>query len=191
MNALRFPKAGYEPGVVGFGNGSFAYLQPDGGWGFSNAGLVTSDGEALLIDTLFDFPHTRAMLDGFRVVTDAKIRTLVNTHHNGDHCYGNALVEGVEIIATKSATEAMHHENPEMLARLMSIEVAFGKGRGPQVARPILYRKGGSLKVNWNWFRVLPDQGDAVDGLREAFRLVLERLVMRLAGSRTAVEEMA
>ena len=126
MGALRFPKARYEPGVVGFGNGSFAYLQPDGGWGFSNAGLVTSDGDALLIDTLFDFPHTRAMLDGFRDATDAKIRTLVNTHHNGDHCYGNALVEGAEIIATKSATEAMHHENPEMLAQLMKAAPGMG-----------------------------------------------------------------
>ena len=37
-----FPKARYEPGVAGFGNGAFAYLQPDGGWGFSNTGLVTS-----------------------------------------------------------------------------------------------------------------------------------------------------
>jgi cyclase len=126
MGGLSFPKARYEPGVVGFGNGSFAYLQPDGGWGFSNSGLVTSDGEALLIDTLFDFPHTRAMLDGFRAATDAKIRTLVNTHHNGDHCYGNALVEGAEIIATKAATEAMGHEKPETLAGLMKMAPQMG-----------------------------------------------------------------
>ena len=45
--ALSFRKASYEPGVVAFGNGSFAYLQPDGGWGFSNAGLVTDQGEEI------------------------------------------------------------------------------------------------------------------------------------------------
>jgi len=88
--SLSFRKASYEPGVVAFGNGSFAYLQPDGGWGFSNAGLVTDGGEALLVDTMFDTAHTEAMLAGFKRASAAKIGTLVNTHHNGDHCYGNA-----------------------------------------------------------------------------------------------------
>src|SRR5882672_1708440 len=97
---LRFRKASYEPGVVEFGNGAFAYLQPDGGWGFSNAGLVTDGGEALLVDTMFDTHHTRAMLDDFKKVNTSKIATIVNTHHNGDHCYGNDCVEGAEIIAT-------------------------------------------------------------------------------------------
>ena len=69
---ITCPKARYEAGVESFGNGSFAYLQPDGGWGLSNAGLVTSDCEALLIDTMFDYAHTRAMLDGFKRASDAK-----------------------------------------------------------------------------------------------------------------------
>ncbi|MGH6872504.1 MAG: MBL fold metallo-hydrolase [Rhizomicrobium sp.] len=117
--SLSFPKARYSAGVAGFGNGSFAYLQPDGGWGLSNSGLVTSDGEALLIDTMFDYAHTRAMLEGFARASPAKIRTLFNTHHNGDHCYGNALVEGAEIVSTEAAKIAMGHETPATLARLM------------------------------------------------------------------------
>ncbi len=127
MSLPPFPKARYEAGVEDIGRGCFAYLQPDGGWGFSNAGLVTSDGEALLVDTLFDFPHTRAMLDGFKRVSDAKIGTLVNTHHNGDHCYGNALVEGAEIVATARAAEAMGHETPQMLAGLMKAAPGMGQ----------------------------------------------------------------
>ena len=40
------------------------------------------------------------MLDTMAALTGAApIRTLVNTHANGDHCYGNQLVEGAEIIA--------------------------------------------------------------------------------------------
>jgi cyclase len=123
---LSFPKARYEAGIADFGNGSFAYLQPDGGWGLSNSGLVTSDGEAFLIDTMFDYAHTRAMLDGFARASDAKIRTLFNTHHNGDHCYGNALVDGAEIVATVGANAAMVHESPKMLAGLM--KAAHGMG---------------------------------------------------------------
>ncbi|HVE04495.1 MAG TPA: MBL fold metallo-hydrolase, partial [Rhizomicrobium sp.] len=123
---LSFRKASYEPGVVAFGNGSFAYLQPDGGWGFSNAGLVTDQGEALLVDTMFDTAHTRAMLDGFKKVSDARIGTLVNTHHNGDHCYGNACLERCEIIATAAAAEAMKHETPRGLAQFMKAAPGLG-----------------------------------------------------------------
>ncbi|MEQ1788565.1 MAG: MBL fold metallo-hydrolase, partial [Acidimicrobiales bacterium] len=61
-------------------DGTWAYLQPDGGWGWSNAGLVT-DGEAsLLVDTLFDLALTQQMLDELRAVAPAaeRIGTLVN-----------------------------------------------------------------------------------------------------------------
>jgi len=123
---LKFRNASYEPGVVEFGNGSFAYLQPDGGWGYSNAGLVTDGGEALLVDTMFDDAHTRAMLDGFKKVSGAKIGTLVNTHHNGDHCYGNGCVGECEIIATAGAAEAMKHETPRGLAGFMKAAPGMG-----------------------------------------------------------------
>jgi glyoxylase-like metal-dependent hydrolase (beta-lactamase superfamily II) len=126
MTALTFPKARYGAGLRELGHGSFAYLQPDGGWGLSNSGLVTSDGEALLIDTMFDYAHTRAMLEAFGRASPAKIKTLFNTHHNGDHCYGNALVEGAEIVATASAREAMGHESPAMLAGLMKNAAGMG-----------------------------------------------------------------
>jgi glyoxylase-like metal-dependent hydrolase (beta-lactamase superfamily II) len=123
---IRFRKASYEPGVVDFGNGSYAYLQPDGGWGYSNTGLVTDSGEALLIDTMFDTQHTQAMLDGFRRATAAKIGTVFNTHHNGDHCYGNACVHGAEIVATVGAAEAMKHETPKGLAQFMKAAPGLG-----------------------------------------------------------------
>jgi len=127
MSALpSFPKASYEAGVRALGNGAFAYLQPDGGWGFSNSGLVTDGGEALLVDTMFDFPHTRAMLDGFARATPAKIRTLVNTHQNGDHWFGNKLVEGAEIVATERASKAMAHETPDLLAGFMKAAPGLG-----------------------------------------------------------------
>jgi len=122
---LSFRKASYEPGVAGFGNGCAAYLQPDGGWGFSNSGLVTDGGEALLIDTMFDTAHTRAMLDDFARVSSAKIGTLFNTHHNGDHCYGNGCLD-CEIVATVGAAEAMKHETPRGLAQFMKAAPGMG-----------------------------------------------------------------
>jgi len=115
-----------EPRLSDFGNGSFAWLQPDGGWGLANAGLVSDAGEALLIDTLFDSQHTRAMLDGFAKCSSAKIRTLFNTHQNGDHWFGNGLVEGAEIIATERAAHDMQHEEPDRLALMMKAAPQLG-----------------------------------------------------------------
>ena len=53
----------YEGGVHEVADRVFAYLQPDGSWGWSNAGLVVGEHGSLLVDTLFDLKLTRTMLD--------------------------------------------------------------------------------------------------------------------------------
>jgi glyoxylase-like metal-dependent hydrolase (beta-lactamase superfamily II) len=110
---------GYTKGLHDLGDGCFAYLQPDGGWGWSNAGLIVGDGSSLLVDTLFDLRLTAEMLAAMEAVTaGAPIVTLVNTHANGDHCYGNELVGGAEIVASSAAAEEMSHVPPALLADL-------------------------------------------------------------------------
>ena len=103
----------YTKGLHELGDGCFAYLQPDGGWGWSNAGLLVGDGQSLLVDTLFDLRLTAEMLDAMAPHTAAApISHLVNTHANGDHCYGNQLVAGAEIIASTAAAEEMGEVPP-------------------------------------------------------------------------------
>ena len=118
----------YRLGLHEIGEGSFAYLQPDGGWGWSNAGLITSNGESLLVDTLFDLHLTRAMLNEMSKITSAApISNLVNTHANGDHCFGNELVTGAEIIASSACAEEMQHTPPAMLAAMMNAAPDMGQ----------------------------------------------------------------
>ena len=101
------------------GDGCWAYVQRDGSWGWSNAGLIVGDGTSLLVDTLFDLTLTKEMLDAFAGRTDAApIDTVVNTHANGDHCYGNELVAGAEIIASTACAEEMGDVPPSLLAGL-------------------------------------------------------------------------
>ena len=50
----------YAKGLQEVGDGLYAYLQPDGGWGWSNAGLIVDGERTLLIDTLFDLAAHRA-----------------------------------------------------------------------------------------------------------------------------------
>ena len=111
--ALVASKGPYTKGLHDLGNGCYAYLQPDGSWGWSNAGLVADSGESLLVDTLFDLKLTGEMLEAARRAEPkaaGRIGTLVNTHSNGDHTFGNQLVGGAEIIASRACAEEMLHD---------------------------------------------------------------------------------
>jgi hypothetical protein len=66
---------------------------------------------------------------------------------------------------------------PRLYELLTSLPVQFGKAGVFGRTTPILSRRDGRLKINWNYFRVLPGQGEAVDRLREDFRLFLEEMV--------------
>ena len=61
----------YTNGLHELGNGCYAYLQPDGTWGYSNSGLIVDGAETLLVDTLMDLKRTRDMLDSMRAAVPA------------------------------------------------------------------------------------------------------------------------
>ncbi len=109
--------ARYEGGLHQVGPGAWAWLQPNGELGESNAGLVVGNGAALLVDTLWDLKLTERMLDAMSRVSDAPIVTLFNTHSDGDHCWGNQLVADAEIVSTTVAAELMLELTPGMLRR--------------------------------------------------------------------------
>lgn len=107
--------------LVDLGNGLWAWIQGDGSWGWSNAGLVTAGGEAVLVDTLFDEPLTEAMLRAMEAscgIRRTGIDTVVNTHANGDHTHGNALLAHAEIVASAASAREMEAFTPATLAQL-------------------------------------------------------------------------
>ena len=120
----------FTKGLHDLGGGCFGYLQPDGGWGWSNAGLVVDGEENLLIDTLFDLKLTQEMLDNMRdkVPSAQKIKMLVNTHANGDHTFGNQLIVDAEIITTVQTAEEMLERPPEFIKRLKANRTQLGEG---------------------------------------------------------------
>lgn len=131
INSGERTLATFDKGLQQIGSGQFAYLQPSGTWGYSNAGLITDGGEALLVDTLFDERLTAEML---RTMKDAAgfgaddIAQLVNTHANGDHTFGNRLLTKARIFASAAGAEEMAHEgSPELLATLMSQTGQMGR----------------------------------------------------------------
>jgi cyclase len=111
----------YDRGLHDLGRGTFAWLQPNGSWGWSNSGLIADGDEALLVDTLFDLRLTRDMLETMRRA-DARaghIGTVVNTHANPDHTNGNSLLPGAAIIASENAGREMRGFDPMVLAGMM------------------------------------------------------------------------
>jgi cyclase len=120
--------ARYPVGLRDLGAGVHAWLQPNGELGESNAGLIVGKGESLLIDTLWDPPLTRRMLEAMRPHTaGAPIRVLVHTHGDPDHCWGNQLLPGAEIVATRAGAQDMRGEDPARLRLLAQGGRAVGR----------------------------------------------------------------
>ena len=125
MKASDFKNLGIKPfnkGLSDLGNNIYCYLQPDGGWGWSNAGLIVDGDESLIVDTLFDEDLTLEMLDSMKSAEPKgmkNIRALINSHSNGDHCNGNNCVDTDEVISSEATLEEMSHESPEMMAALL------------------------------------------------------------------------
>ncbi|WAC92569.1 fumarylacetoacetate hydrolase family protein [Mycobacterium sp. Aquia_213] len=113
----------YTRGLHEVGDRVWAWTLPDGGYGWSNAGLVSGDGASLLVDTLFDLALTREMLTAMGSITGrAPITDALITHSNGDHTHGNQLLDAsVRIIAAQgTADEIEHGMAPEMLAMVQT-----------------------------------------------------------------------
>lgn len=130
----------FDGGLRPLGSGTWAWIQPDGGWGESNAGLVVGDGASAVIDTLWDQSLTRAMLAEMAAFTaDAPVRLAINTHADGDHWWGNAeLPEDATIVTSREAEQGMQEEeSPKELARLRRVARTSGRlpGRAGEVGR--------------------------------------------------------
>ncbi len=102
----------------------YACIQPDKGLGWSNSGFVNLGG-GLVIDTFWDLPLTRELISCYTSVSSSvdeqgrPAARLVNTHHNGDHCWGNQLFAGAEIIGHTLCAEAMRNDpTPGLFAAL-------------------------------------------------------------------------
>ncbi len=123
----------FTRGLHEVGDGIYAYLQPDGSWGWANAGLVTDAEQSLLVDTLYGNAMTQRMLDEMarRDPAARAIDFVVNTHANGDHCWGNQLVSTAEILATKKCADEMMELAPRLQSTLVKVSKIAARGGRP------------------------------------------------------------
>jgi cyclase len=87
-----------RPEVQEVSAGVYAYVQPDGTWWINNTGFLVGPQGVISIDSCSTERRTRAYQRAIGAVTAAPVRAVVNTHHHGDHTYGNCLFAGAAII---------------------------------------------------------------------------------------------
>lgn len=95
----------------------YACLQEERGLGTSNSGLVARGG-GLVVDTFWDLPHTRELIATYARVWREPVRRVVNTHHNGDHCWGNQLFTEAEVIGHRLCAAGFGKESPQVMQAL-------------------------------------------------------------------------
>ncbi len=135
--------ATFAGGLREVAQATFAWLQPNGDLGESNAGLVVGSGESALVDTLWDVRLTRRMLDAMVPATDrAPVTHLLNTHSDGDHWWGNQLLPDARRITSAASASVMAHEGglPAQLERLKALAASVeARSQGP-LPRPVRER---------------------------------------------------
>ncbi|WP_072804307.1 MBL fold metallo-hydrolase [Rhodococcoides yunnanense] len=103
---------GTRPTQVGDNTWAFVW---SGSWGQANTGLIVDPGStSMIVDTVWDVNRARQIADETsRLVVDAPVTDVVNTHSDGDHWWGNDTVPaGARIITSTASLHAMKEEAP-------------------------------------------------------------------------------
>jgi len=105
-----------RPEVVEVSAGIYAYIQPDGTWWINNTGFLVGPQGVISIDSCATQRRTQAYQAAIAATTSAPVRAVVNTHHHGDHTFGNCLFPGAAIIGHELArSEAIAFGPPRHL----------------------------------------------------------------------------
>lgn len=93
------------PVVQEVSKGIYAYLQPDWSWFLNNTGFIVGEHGVTVVDACATERRTRAFIEHIRRLTDRPLRTLVNTHHHGDHTFGNFAFTPAAIVGHERCRE--------------------------------------------------------------------------------------
>ncbi|MCE4617490.1 MAG: MBL fold metallo-hydrolase [Desulfurococcales archaeon] len=95
--------------VEELGSGVYAILDLHGGWFRSNTGLIDMGDYTVVVDTQYNEIRAKDVL---RIIEDLDLpppRLIINTHHHGDHAWGNHVFN----------VPAVMHENAYRVASLL------------------------------------------------------------------------
>jgi cyclase len=107
----------WRTGLLEVADGVFAYIQPKGSAGFSNAGLIVGPDYCVVVDTL----GTNSMQEGFvsaiRRVTTRPVGLVLITHHHADHVLGTHRFMPARVVCHRACRHAIAAEGQGIPAR--------------------------------------------------------------------------
>jgi cyclase len=152
--------------------GVYAFLQLPGHWGVNNVGIVQDGDSVLLVDTTQTPARTRLLRAAVAELTAAPVRTIVNTHHHGDHTFGNYLFPAATVVGHRECRREMIARGlhsvvfPDQAERLDDVRVdpptiVFDDRVDAFVGdiRCVVRHLGGSAHTSNDVIVHLPDQG--------------------------------
>ena len=117
-------------------DGIYAYIQPDGTWWVNNTGFLVGTTGVISVDACATQARTEAYQAAIRAVTSRPVRLVINTHHHGDHTFGNFLFEGATILAHERVrAEMLGFGLPRSAGVLVSWKLS-SSGTGPFTFMP-------------------------------------------------------
>jgi cyclase len=130
MNSLNGESAdpGTAPRMECLAPGVHAFVQPDGSWGLSNAGLVFSGNTVVLVDTYFTERRNVLLRKMVTEVAPEPPTLLVNTHHHGDHVYGNGWFPEAVVVSHEDTRNSVLRLDSAVSASRFA-DVDFGETR--------------------------------------------------------------
>lgn len=132
--------------------------------GHSNNGWVVFEDYTVVIDA--NYPSGAAeVLPKVRASTDKPLRFVVDTHHHGDHAYGNQFwaSEGATLVAHKAAVEILRQSGIADFAASASRrpDVAASNLKVPSLQYPdTLVFDDGQRRLELHWLGVAHTKGD-------------------------------
>jgi len=97
----------WKTGLIEVAPKVFAFVQPTGETGISNAGLIVGSEAAVAVDALMVPSMTRRFVTAIKKATRKPVAQLINTHHHLDHTGGNRFFRSAAIISHVRCREAL------------------------------------------------------------------------------------
>ncbi|GAA3148003.1 MBL fold metallo-hydrolase [Planomonospora alba] len=126
MSSSRHDHPLPPPRVEEVSDGVYAYVQPDGSWWINNTGFLVGPRGVISVDSCSTERRTLAYREAIRSVTDRPVTTLVNTHHHGDHTFGNSAFPEATIVGHEKTREAILAEGIPSYLGMAWTEVEWG-----------------------------------------------------------------
>ncbi len=94
-------------------------------------------------------------------------------------CMENAEVGGATtFVDSEDVIKVLEKYEPELYEKLKTVEVDFGKGNDQRKKRKVIDTDNRGIKLNWNYFRVMPDNEKDVIDMCEEFHKFLENKIV-------------